>query len=326
MISMRKPRPPLIRVPLLMGLAFGFLGASLARGDGSIHDITAVSAKASSDYVRLRLADGSYPPEYYSFGDGGHYGGQMSDSTIDPLKFLDVARVIAQPLADQNYLPAKEPAKTRLLIMVYWGLSFVPEAISGSAAYNNLSEVQNRIAQTQGLAKAAAAGGAGQGRGFHSADANAGLRDDQLAAVSNAETQLSMINEQRDQTDFATAKLLGYDYDDAVGTEFGNYIRGTSMHARRDDLIAEIEDNRYFVVLMAYDFQLMWKQKKHKLLWETRFSITQRNHAFDRDLAAMSLFASRYFGQDTHGLVRKPVPLGNVEIGDLKSLGVVPGK
>lgn len=289
----------------------------------NLDDITAVSAKASSDYVRTRLADGSYLPESYSFGKGGHYGGQMEDSTIDPLSFLDVARVIARPLAEQNYLPAREPSTTRLLIMVYWGLTFVPEAISGSAAYNNFSDIQNRIAQVQGLAKAMAAAAATGKGGYHSPNPNAGLRDDQIAAASNAETQLSMVNEQRDQTDFATAKLLGYDYDDAVGTEFGNYIRGTSLHARRDDLISELEDNRYFVVLMAYDFQLLWRQKKHKLLWETRFSMAQRHHAFDRDLPSMALFASRYFGQDTHGLVRKPIPIGDVKIGSMKSLGEI---
>jgi len=38
------------------------------------------------------------------------------------------------------------------------------------------------------------------------------------------------------------------------------------------------------VVLMAYDFQLLWKEKKHKLLWETRFSIRQRHNDFDRQL------------------------------------------
>ena len=93
------------------------------------------------------------------------------------------------------------------------------------------------------------------------------------------------------------------------------------MKYRRDELISEIEENRYFVVLMAYDFQLLWKQKKHKLLWESRFSIRQRDHAFDKDLATMAKFASQYFGQDTHGLVRKTIPLGRVDIGEVKSLG-----
>jgi hypothetical protein len=287
----------------------------MASGDG----FTAVSSKASSDYVRTRLPDGSYQPELYSFGNGGHYGGPIDDPTIDPLKFIDVARVIAVPLAEQKYLPGRDPAKVKLLIMVYWGITYVPPSVSGSSAYDNFSEIQNVMNQAQGLAAAASSGSGA--KGYHSRDNNAGLSDSQLATLSSELTMLSMVNEQRDQTDFATAKLLGYDSDDAIGSELGNYIRGTAVHARRDDLVSELEDNRYFVVLMAYDFQLLWKQKKHKLLWESRFSIRQRSHAFDKDLASMAKFASQYFGQDTHGLVRKTIPLGRVDIGELKSLG-----
>jgi hypothetical protein len=298
---------------------------SIARSAPSSDGVTAVSSKASSDYARTRLPDGSYQPELYSFGNGGHYGGPIDDPTIDPLKFIDVARVIAVPLADQKYLPGRDPAKTKLLIMVYWGITYVPPGISGSSAYNNFNELQNEMNQAQALAGAANTASSGA-KGYHSTDNNKGLRDDQLATLSSELTMLSMVNEQRDQTDFATAKLLGYDSDDAVGTEFGNYIRGTALHARRDDLVSELEDNRYFVVLMAYDFQLLWKQKKHKLLWESRFSIRQRDHAFGKDLASMAKFASRYFGQDTHGLVRKTIPLGRVEIGNLESLGAVPEK
>jgi hypothetical protein len=322
----------LLKAPHTFGLKFWALAGgclllwtqAIARAAESSDGVTAVSSKACSDYARTRLPDGSYQPELYSFGNGGHYGGPIDDPTIDPLKFIDVARVIAVPLADQKYLPARDPAKTKLLIMVYWGITYVPPGISGSSAYNNFNELQNTMNQAQGLATAAnnpAAASASGAKGYHSSDNNKGLSDDQLATLSSELTMLSMVNEQRDQTDFATAKLLGYDSDNAIGTEFGNYIRGTALHAMRDDLVEELEDNRYFVVLMAYDFQLLWKQKKHKLLWESRFSIRQRNHSFDKDLASMAKFASQYFGQDTHGLVRKTIPLGRVDIGELKSLG-----
>jgi hypothetical protein len=292
-------------------------------------EITAVAARVSDDYVRTPQADGSYPVEYYAFGNGGHYGGQMVDESVDKLKFLDVAHMIANPLAAQNYMPARDPAKTRLLIMVYWGLSFVPGAVSGSSGYSEFADEQASTAQSVSMAKVAASNAISQvPGGFHSSGSgsaanSAGLRDDQLADMSSQLTMLAMVNKQRDLTDFMTARLLGYDYDPNVGTEYGNYVRGTALGVKRDDIFNEIEANRYFVVLMAYDFQLMLKQKKHKLLWETRFSIRQSHHQFDRDLPAMARFASRYFGQDSHGLVRKPVPLGTVTIGDVKSLGTV---
>ena len=77
---------------------------------------------------------------------------------------------------------------------------------------------------------------------------------------------------------------------------------------------------------MAYDFQKIWKQKKRELLWETRFSIRQRGHDFDQQLTAMAQQASKYFGKDSHGLVRENLPEGRVELGELKTLGTVAAK
>jgi hypothetical protein len=67
---------------------------------------------------------------------------------------------------------------------------------------------------------------------------------------------------------------------------------------------------------MAYDFQMMWKEKKHKLLWETRISLRQRGNDFGRQLPAMMLYASHFFGEETDGLVRNPIPEGHVEVGE----------
>jgi len=79
-------------------------------------------------------------------------------------------------------------------------------------------------------------------------------------------------------------------------------------------------------VLMAYDFQIAWKDKKHKLLWVTRMSVRQKGNDFGRALPAMTRYASQYFGQNTKGLIRRPLPEGHVEVGQPRSLGVVPDK
>ena len=57
------------------------------------------------------------------------------DGTIDKLHFIDVARVIAVPLASRGYLAATDPCRTRLLIMAYWGTTAVPGPPSDSTAY-----------------------------------------------------------------------------------------------------------------------------------------------------------------------------------------------
>lgn len=306
---------------LFLPFAAGLLTPGAAAAGESSDEITAVAAKTSPDYIRLKQKDGSFPVEGYSFGEGGHFGGPVIDPSIDKLKFIDVARVISVPLAEQNYWPDKDARSTKLLIMVYWGLTDVPPPVSSSVAYSNLSNIQNKIAAANGASRAKAA--AGSSGGFHRANSNDGASDWQLDQMSSAMTILNLENQQRAQTDFNNASMLGYDSEGVIGTEYGLYVRGTPLAVRRDDLVAEIEDNRYFVVLMAYDFQLLWKQKQHKLLWETRFSIRQRHNNFDKDLAGMAKAASQYFGQNTHGLVRREVPMGRVDVGPVESLGTV---
>jgi hypothetical protein len=282
----------------------------------SLEGVTAVASKVSEGYARERLPDGSVRPESYAFGEGGKWQGELSDLSIDKLHFIDVAKVIAAPLASQRYFPARNPADTKLLIMVYWGTTAVPPPTSSSIAYSHLSDIQNRIAQSQGLArsKASVANAAAGNRGYHPTDGNAGASDAQLDELSAALTVLNIENRQRDRTDFNNALMLGYDSPGLIGTERGAYVRGTALSVDRDDLYAEIEENRYFVVLMAYDFQLMWKEKKHRLLWETRFSISERHNQFDQALPLMASYASQYFGQASNGLVRTRVPEGNVEV------------
>ena len=69
-------------------------------------------------------------------------------------------------------------------------------------------------------------------------------------------------------------------------------------------------------MLRAYDFQLMWKEKQRKAQWEVRYSIRARDHLFGDALVAMTDMASRHFGQDSKGLVRREVPVGRVELGE----------
>jgi hypothetical protein len=127
-----------------------------------------------------------------------------------------------------------------------------------------------------------------------------------------------------DAIDIMNAAMLGYDSEGLIGTEYGTYIGHFGpTGSYRDQLMAEIEDNRYFVVLMAYDFQVFRKESRHKLLWETRFSINERHNQFDKALPVMTEYASKYFGQDSKGLLRTRVPEGQVKVGEPKSLGEV---
>lgn len=226
--------------------------------------ITAVYSKASDDYVRQAGPDGRPQAETYAFGDGGYYGGAISDNTIDSLGFKDIAHTLAASLASQNYLPARDPKNTGLLIMVYWGATTGPEAFAGSRF----------------------------GTGPH------------FTGYEFSGMQVMMTRQRN-------AGILGYT--DELGRTNPTAL---SLWYERDDINQELDSSRYFVVLMAYDFQSMWKEKKHKLVWVARFSVREQGNDFTRALPTMAEYASQYFGRDSHGLLRTHVPDGRIDVGD----------
>ena len=257
-----------------------------APAKGAAEGITAVCSRVSKDYVRSRLPDGSFEPEDYALGKGGRLDGSVRDPSIDDSRFIDIARAVAGPLAAQNYLPAKKLDSEKLLIMVYWGTTIVPDPMSRSPAWTGLNNQIDKSTDTQQLGQL--------------------YTDDIL----------------RKRIDVRNSQLLGYDSDVSLGFGNGGHT-GMSRDVHNDELLAELEDSRYFVVLLAFDFQAFRTEKKHKLLWETRFSIQEARNLFDKALPVMAQRASAYFGRDSHGLVRTKVPEGKVLIGETRSLGEV---
>ena len=304
--------------------------------------ITAIASRVSSAYLRTRQADGTFSPEAYAFGEGGTWNGTMRDDSINRLKFMDVARTISRPLFTQNFVPARDPAKAKLLIMVYWGMTGNAAGLSSSIATQNASSANRNLAQADSARNAMTQIDPGQkGKilaGIHGSDWGTVSRnsfldssgDNALQArleVENARSELNQAllvassqNSQRDREDWQNAQILGYD--SALAATTG--LEFTALGQRRQDLLDEIEDNRYYVVLMAYDFQALARKKEHKLLWEIRYSIRQRGSDFDQQLSAMTEAAARYFGQDSHGLIRKRPPTESVKLDELKILGVAP--
>jgi hypothetical protein len=147
-------------------------------------------------------------------------------------------------------------------------------------------------------------------------------RLDRPKGVSWSTELLGPVSFQGGLVDLQNAMILGYAGEIAQTHPW----LGVIHNVKRDDLIDDVEHNRYFVVMMAYDFQMMWREKRHKLLWETRFSIREQGNDFAKLLPAMATCASAFFGQDSHGLIRRAIPEGNVEIGVPKTLAMDPEK
>jgi hypothetical protein len=58
-------------------------------------------------------------------------------------------------------------------------------------------------------------------------------------------------------------------------------------------------------------------------LWSVRYNIPARGNHFTTALPDMSLFASRFFGRESGGLIRRLNPTGKVEMGEVQILGAV---
>ncbi len=312
-------------LPLVGGWLCG--PAVEARGD-SADDVVAVYSSVSPAYTRARLAGGAIKPETYAFGEGGSQGGTIRDSSLDRLRFIDVARVVAPALASAHYLPCDrtDPRQTDLLIMVYWGATVGTDETSSAPEYQIAQSLrppplppsrEERIDPRTMLTDAC-----DSENGRIHADARALLAEMTTAdsELQQSLTLMSMANRQRDRQNFENASVLGFAPD---LVRYHGELAGPAQ-TRHQDLIDEISESRYYVVLMAYDFQSMLQRKEKKLLWQTRFSIRQRRNDFSEQLAAMTQLASHYFGQSTGGMRRQSLPDGHVDLGEPKPLGTVP--
>lgn len=330
--------PPPLRLNARLAVLIG-LGACLsvpAPGRAAEEDetVVVVSARVSDDYVHDKLPDGSFRIESYTFGQGGRWGGAVKDESVEKLGFMTVARTIAGPLAHQGYVPSSDANATKQLIMVYWGRTTTPGSFNGSVAAQLMQTAAAKAASIKSTNKQATieansmivppavAMPCGKFDPDTTVDQVVGLIDSDNA-LSGALALAAAQNRSRDLMDAKNASLLGYDSWWAATNGFN---KGTPFEHRRQDMIDELEHDRYFVILMAYDFQKMWKHRQHKLLWETRFSINERGVDFDKALPLMAMNVSKYFGEDSNGLVHGAMPMGHVEVGPVQSLGVVAAK
>jgi hypothetical protein len=240
--------------------------------------------------------------------------GAARDITASKMNFLGVAHTIALPLADEKYFPSRDPKSTKLLIMVYWGTTNTGERPGDSDGLNQIAAAKaitiTQLPHMSGNAK------------FDACSGMAPVSTPELQAEdSDAAFGLASAEESvRDQQDWHNARLLGYD--SWWNATSDDPALGPAARAQRQIMIGELEDERYFVVLQAYDWEKLYRTKEHKLLWETRYSVRSRGHDFSRDLAAMTREAARYFGHSSDGLVHG-VPAGKVWVGEAKPVADV---
>ena len=262
---------------------------------------TAVFSKASNGYVRTRNEDGSFRAESYVLRAGERTN--LSESrSYEQLGIEDISQALERPLAVQKYVPSDDPDRTDLLILVYWGTTLTPD---------DIHPLENRA--TKEMQRSYDYESHGGTTNIDQALENPILPDTTKYASYPKYVQAEA--RQDAETDSTNAAILGY-ADTLVGKQ--------PSDGPRDALIGELEQDRFYVVLLAYDNQLARATGQHRLLLEARFSLVERGNDFRKSLAPMALIAAKYFGQDSHGLIHNDLKEGHVEVGEPKALNTVP--
>lgn len=306
------------RMVLSCGLAFGLHAlvlASIRAAEATV--ATAVYARVGNGYQREQRGDGSFKPEYYALSNGGRIYGTTNDLTVDRVTYPQVAEIAMRLLAQQNYHYAQRKEQAKLLIVLQWGNTIGYDRSSYGLSVNAAASAYAELV--------ASIGPQGPGRGFAGAQTTntdgspIGSGDPRAAAAfETAMLRLLMDNRVRDQLNERNARVLGY-LDDL--NEANDIRRWAGGGNRFDDLVGDVEESRYYIVISAYDFPELEKGNTKKLLWQTRVSVRTPGNAFDDSVVAMMKTASKYFGQDSGRLVRGEETKGTVELGDLKFLG-----
>jgi hypothetical protein len=259
---------------------------------------TSVLGRVHGGYHRTMLPDGKLKIETYALADGGASNPGLVDRSVDGRSFEQIARVLLKPLADRRYAPSSDPENTDLLIIVSYGRTVGTWDAGDSTAHHDF------YSQMQMLSDDQREGGGVQKTGRHPLD--------------SLLTRIGMENQQRDRADQRNARLLGYQDELERTDTIAQYSAGGIY---RGDLIADVEEDRYFVILVACDFRAATKEKKIRPLWSMRFNTAARGKNFEKTLPTMASFAARYFGEDSGGLLRETVPAGKVELHDIVPLG-----
>ena len=311
-------------LPRLISCLFAALASFTATGRAADNEnsvLTAVFAKTDKDYRREKGPDGKWKREYYSMVNGGTTDGTIRDNDQDKVKFVAIATVLAQHLARQGYFPATETDKVDLLLVVNWGRTMpYNDTIYREGLDNTLASMNKFGLQKQAASRAQAAA-AGQTEASVNLTGSVEEMEAQAAesALTNDMILQDMMTRQRNLANARTAHLLGYmnDLNESDGPQ--RFVGGGN---RFDDLIADVEEARYYIILSAYDFQRTVREKKTKLQWVTRMSMRAPGNSFAEKAAAMIAYSASRFGQNTSGLERKLYPQYKVNLEDTRFLGV----
>lgn len=252
-----------------------------------------INASADAEYERKLSGN---PIQTYHFIEGKYFPGTKRDNSLRKLDFMEVARTTARYLARQNFYPEQDKSKGDLLIMITWGTTTLDP---------NYTELMGITDLGGGLNTVPDVSGDGNTTGAENLDAAAAAPDYETLAFLGGGGGGFHANR--------NVRMLGYQ-------------KGLSSdklsHVKKERLQQELEDERYFIVLNAFDLPHLRETGQYKELWSSRVSTRNRGTNFVAALDFMNAAAAPTFGKNMDQLQMDRVDTeADVEIGDIEVLG-----
>jgi hypothetical protein len=264
-----------------------------------------IAAGADKDYVVQkfgRRGEGAKEESYF-FAKGSYFGGAITDGSLGRVQFSDIVHELAADLASQRYFPSREPKNADLLIVVHWGMTGVEnDATNGQASMDLLNRDVNTF--NSGLQKKSI-----MDPGYVGSDLSAMSGKSATAGTSLGDN----------------ASLVGYT-DEFKREEDRSLAMPNGMTEEDHQLREDLSSERYFVILMAYDYRSLLNGRRNgtkpKLVWSMHMSISAIGENFKTALPAMGRIAAGYFGHQVDGVLLNihGTPAGKVEIGIPKTV------
>jgi hypothetical protein len=298
-------------------VVFGsFIGACALFPSVRADDHVIISASANPAYTAQKFTDGKFKTETYVVMPGSYYSGATVDHYIDRMPFRQIAGYLAEELAKREYWPSRDPGQADLLLVIDWGTTMPTISTKEMMARTNpnpdIANSRDSLAQASQAESGLSAAGA---------DLLSGLGAE---ANINADYASEVLMQQTDANEAAanqanTATLLGYT------ATLGRFKNSLLPSVAESTLRRSLEQERYFVIVQAYDLRQWKKGTANKPVWSIRLNISSPGNNFAMAMSRMSKAGVDFFGRTTSEVttVRSKSYDGKVKVAPLVILGEV---
>lgn len=248
-----------------------------------------IKAEASVDYERAQAGKNKDRTISYHFVEGKFFKGHANDGSLTHVTFLEIAENLAGHLAKQNYVPTGNVKENEVMILVNWGVTAVEDSVEELYGLTSPDEYDEMF-----------------GSPVTSEDSSGEVTTTYEPSVSPNWGAMGKRE---------NSKMLGF---------WNTLHDGSLMPTEHYDLQALLNEERYFIVVIAFDNQKFLKNQEKEILWVTRFSMRATGISFNQAFPELTATASDYFGKHVKGLTRKRSDDdSHVEVGEIEVIDAV---